>query len=287
MKVITEPTVTVVAKTQFLGHPQYKIPSDGDSAIKLCAFAAKGCYDSYGEKGRANSENQSSILEHRHGSVLEHYNITVYIEGISRALSLELNRHRTLSISQRSTRYTKEDDAAIVLEPYYADIWDTYDLSWDESTHKLILPKEHATFAATDGGMTLLQTLPKDLAIMYEYIYDCDKSIEAYVKQVDKLMALNPFNLRGFELRKWARGKARNILPHSVETRATYTANIRAWRWIIESRSESHAEPEIRRLAHFLLKELRATCPFYFEDFKLVSTASHHLPEYKPLHSKV
>ena len=108
MHIITEPKVTVVAKQVFIGHPDYLIPPDGDDATKLGAFAAKGCYDSFGENGRANVKNQEAILEHAHGSVLEHINFTLFVEGITRGLSLESNRHRQLAVSQRSTRYTAE-----------------------------------------------------------------------------------------------------------------------------------------------------------------------------------
>src|ERR1035437_8780686 len=126
MKVIIAPKVTLVAKQVFLGHPDYEIPDDGNDAVKIGAFAAKCCYDSTGKNGRANETNQRQILEHLHGSVLEHITATLFIEGVTRALSLESNRHRQNAISQRSTRYTEEDASAIVLEPYYADIWNRH-----------------------------------------------------------------------------------------------------------------------------------------------------------------
>ena len=69
MKIITEPTVTVVGRMVFEEHPVYKIPVDGTDLERLGAFAAKGCYDSYGEKGRACIDNQREIIMHRHGSV--------------------------------------------------------------------------------------------------------------------------------------------------------------------------------------------------------------------------
>jgi thymidylate synthase (FAD) len=100
------------------------------------------------------------------------------------------------------------------------------------------------------------------------------------------LMKLNPGKLKGFALRKWARGKARNILPHALETRGTWTMNFRAWRWFIEVRSGRHAEPEIRRLAEKVLSVLRPIAPTYFDDFHL--TGIHDgIPEYAPTHSKI
>lgn len=237
MKIITEPKVTVISVPHFLEHPEYKIPADGDEITRLCAFAAKGCYDSYGENGRANEENQAAILEHRHGSVIEHVNIGVFIEGISRGLSLELNRHRQFSISQRSSRYVAEEDGAIVLDPYYA----------------MIINKDNPTL--------------EEASLLSQYVNALERSLAEYQMQVDQLIGLNPNKLSGFDLRKWARGKARNLLPHGLETRGTWTNNIRGWRWFIESRADVHAEAEIRRLAHHVYLALKEVAPFYFADY--------------------
>ena len=99
-------------------------------------------------------------------------------------------------------------------------------------------------------------------------------------------MEMNPYELEGFDLRKWARGKARNVLPHGIETRGTYTSNVRGWRWFIESRSDEHAETEIRSLANKVLLALREVAPLYFEDFN--SWEEHEdIPEWKPTYSKV
>lgn len=270
MQIITQPKVTVIAKQVFLGHPDYELPDDGSDAVKIGAFAAKGCYDSFGKEGRSNEKNQLAILEHQHGSVLEHITFTVYVEGISRALSLESNRHRQLAVSQRSTRYTAEEDAAVVLEPYFATLYEKYE-SWLTDPRKVDVTPEFNL---------------DEMNLLASHIASLEASFEAYQRDVAWLMKLNPLKLEGFELRKWARGKARNTLPHALETRITYTGNLRAWRWFIESRSDKHAEPEIRRLAHVLLETLRAEAPLYFEDFE-VSEVYDDIPVWVPKHRKV
>ena len=126
MRIITEPTVEVIAKSEFIGSTRFEIPDDGDSQTKIGAFAAKVCYDSNGKNGRANEQNQRAIIDHRHGSVMEHITVSLYITGITRGLTLELNRHRTFAISQRSTRYTAEEDASVVLDPFYATLYKKY-----------------------------------------------------------------------------------------------------------------------------------------------------------------
>jgi thymidylate synthase (FAD) len=249
MKIIREPRVCVVAATVFYGHPEYLLPGDGDNAVRLGAFAAKGCYDAFGTDGRSNHDNQARIIESGHGSVLEHFNVSLFIEGISRACSHEIVRHRAgFAYSQRSTRYTNEGDSAIVLDPYYA------------SLHNI------------DPLFT-------------EFLHETKAAIAAYEYQVEELINRNPLGFTGTELRKWARGKARNLLPHALETRMLMTGNLRAWRHFIEMRSERHAEAEIRRLADHVITALRGIAPFYFADYdeQLVDG----ILEYSTKHRKV
>lgn len=290
MKVILEPTVTVVSKVNFVEHPEYKVPDDGDNFIRLGAFAAKGCYDSFGEEGRANKDNQLALLEHRHGSVLEHLNITLFIEGITRGCSLELNRHRTFSISQRSTRYVAEEESAIVLEPFFARLFrelepkfDDFDNRFRAASHPT--PVELVKAQEKKGDDPLWRQLQNSRLLLQHLNSQC-KSVLDYQDQVEVLMEMNPYKLEGFDLRKWSRGKARNLLPHGIETRGTYTANVRGWRWFVESRSESHAETEIRSLANKVLLALREVAPLYFEDFETRET-HEDIPVWKPTYNKV
>ena len=242
MKIWTEPKITCISKPVFFEHPDYKLPNDGDNVTRLGTFAAKGCYKSFGVNGRPCEENQRALIEHGHGSVLEHINFGFYIEGISRALTLEMNRHRHLAISQESTRYVNEENSGIVLEPYLAALYHRSDNGWVD-----------------DDEAILLQ----------EHIASSQANIESYQGQVEILLDLNPLNLEGFHLLKWARGKARNVLPHNLETKVTYTGNLRAWRHFIESRSSRHAEPEIRRLASAMYDILLELAPLYFEDYEV------------------
>ena len=282
MKVISDSKVELVGHTTFVEHSEYDVPADGVEIERLGAFAAKGCYDSYGIDGRACVENQQEVIEHLHGSVLEHSTATIFIEGVTRALSLELNRHRPFAISQRSTRFTKEEDSAIVLEPYYAEVWNKYDLYWNDSVDAICTTREGGRLASMVWD---LKSNP-ELELVIDFINAAYDSVFCYGEQVEGLIAMNPLQLEGFGLRKWARGKARNILPHALETRGTYTANFRAWRWFIEVRSSRHAEPEIRRLAEKVYAVLKPLAPVYFADFQLKEIVDG-IPEYAPKHHKV
>jgi len=272
MRIITEPTVELISRTEFLGSTTFDIPEDGDQYTRLGSFAAKVCYDSKGKAGRPNVENQRAVLEHRHGSVLEHINFGLYITGVTRGLTLELNRHRSFAISQRSTRYTAEEDASIVLDPYYTSLYTKYG-------HFTSAPVEDDISGVEDCNMGELRLLDGHLTSLRD-------SFNAYRNEVERLTTLNPNNLSGFELRKWCRGKARNLLPHSLESRGVWTNNVRGWRWFIESRSDAHAEPEIRRLADRVLCVLYKEAPLYFGDFSSSHTVDG-IPVWIPTYHKV
>lgn len=70
-----------------------------DTEQLLVEFAGRICYASFGSsQGRkATKEYIDNILKHRHFSVLEHYNLTMLITGVSRSLTHELVRHRHFS----------------------------------------------------------------------------------------------------------------------------------------------------------------------------------------------
>ena len=61
-------------------------------------------------------------LESGHGSPIEHVSMTFAIEGISRACSHQIVRHRLASYSQQSQRYVAESDMEYILPPAIAKI---------------------------------------------------------------------------------------------------------------------------------------------------------------------
>lgn len=93
---------------------------------KVCATAAGTC-----TSARIPEEPGFKALRHAissgHESVLEHANFTFAIEGISRACSHQLVRHRIASYSQQSQRYVKMDDFDIVTPQSIKDNMDAWD----------------------------------------------------------------------------------------------------------------------------------------------------------------
>ena len=86
--------------------------------IETIAKIASICYDS-------DPKNPTGLVKHLyrngHHSVFEHIYFTFKIEGISRACSHQLVRHRMCSFTQRSQRYCSEDGFRAVLPPSIDD----------------------------------------------------------------------------------------------------------------------------------------------------------------------
>ena len=82
------------------------------NAIETIAQIASICYDS-------DPKNPMGLVKHLyrngHHSVFEHICFTFKIEGISRACSHQLVRHRHCSFTQRSQRYCSEDNFSYVM----------------------------------------------------------------------------------------------------------------------------------------------------------------------------
>lgn len=99
-------------------------PSD---IIRLAYSAARTCYSAKNIEGiwddsiTKNNEEMlklvRDVLSSGHHSVLEHIKFTIAIDGISRATSHQLVRHRIASYSQQSQRYVDATSPMYVIPP--------------------------------------------------------------------------------------------------------------------------------------------------------------------------
>ena len=78
-----------------------------DKPIETIAKIASICYDS---TPKDPMKLVKHLYDNGHHSVFEHIYFTFKIEGISRACSHQLVRHRMCSFTQRSQRYCKESE---------------------------------------------------------------------------------------------------------------------------------------------------------------------------------
>ena len=127
--------------------------SDGDI---LAEFAGRSCYQSFNRpnpKTAKNGDYLANILRQGHESVLEHSSATFYIEGVSRALTHELIRHRHLSYSQLSQRFVDESESEIVVPPALAK-----EVSSESGMNML----DESWFEASSWYKSIVQTLTAD-----------------------------------------------------------------------------------------------------------------------------
>lgn len=129
MQIISTPRVTLVSRPLFYNPPHLPFqPSNESGAQDLAEFGGRLCYMSFGTgeidghktvTGRANvREYFANIRKQKHGSVLEHANFSLLVEGVSRSLTHELVRHRAgFAYSQLSQRFVEASNVAFVLPP--------------------------------------------------------------------------------------------------------------------------------------------------------------------------
>src|SRR5204863_1583921 len=116
-----EPVVTLLARPSFVEPTHLPVTWMGESTDgeRLAEFAGRLCYMSQANPAkRQTREYLENIKKQGHGSVLEHANYSLLLEGVSRSLTHELVRHRAgFAYSPLSQRYVDESQANFVVPP--------------------------------------------------------------------------------------------------------------------------------------------------------------------------
>ena len=235
--ILRAPRVTVLSRPAFTEPEHLPVQWLGESTDgeRLAEFAGRLCYMSQrNPAGRNTREYLGNIKKQGHGSVLEHANFSLLLEGVSRSLTHELVRHRAgFAYSQLSQRYVDESAACFVMPP----------------------------------------AIMGDVALEAAWTAQMASALEAYVALVDQLMHRYAWVDDKVHRRKMAREAARGVLPNSTETKIVVTGNARAWRTMLELRASEAAEFEIRRLAIAVLRVMQAEAPAFFDDFELYTAS--------------
>jgi len=141
--------------------------SSTPGAERLCASAAHSCYSDRPaselmEEWDEKATWLSAPLASGHRSVIEHASYTFSVEGVSRALTHQLVRHRLASFSQMSQRYVSQSDAEYVTPDSIAndpDLKERYDglmrRIWDDYRELLEkVPAEDARYVLPNACAT-------------------------------------------------------------------------------------------------------------------------------------
>lgn len=207
---------------------------------KLLACAAKLCYSSvtidelYDGLTPEKTKSFVNMLESiGHESPIEHISFTFGIEGISRACSHQLVRHRIASYSQQSQRYVSMDNFEYVIPPEIAN---------DEISKQM--------FKKT-----------------------MQNSLEAYNQLADTLTGryTDEYISNGIDLkaakskaRKRAQEDARFVLPNACTTSIIVTMNARSLMNFFRHRCCNRAQWEIKAVADEMLKLVLKLAPTLF-----------------------
>jgi len=229
----SEPVLTLLSRPSFAAPDHLAVTWIGESTdgARLAEFAGRLCYMSQHNPAKRQTRDYiENIKKQGHGSVLEHANYSILLEGVSRSLTHELVRHRAgFAYSQLSQRYVDESQASFVIPPAIVG---------DEEL-------ETAWRTQIEGAQSTYVGLVAQLMERYGWVAD----------KVHR--------------RKMAREAARAVLPNATETKVVVTANARAWRTMLELRTSEGAELEIRRMAIAVLRVLEREAPGFFSDFEI------------------
>ena len=205
----------------------------GDSELVVEA-AGRVCYMSFGEKQyrKTTQEYISNILHQGHDSVLEHASFTILVDGLTRALSHQLVRHRIgFAYSQLSQQYHDESHAEFA-QPYGLDEnpelkaqW----LQWCTATR-----------------------------VMHERLRTATLNLPAAA------------HLSSKEQQRHSRSMARSVLPNATCTTIMITGNARAWRHLLSVRGDIAGDIEMRDYCFSVYQLLLNAAPSLFSDFEIV-----------------
>ena len=164
------------------------------------------------EMNDANIKRTRSLLKNRHTSPFEHSGMTVFVDT-SVAIAAQWMRHRTLSYSQLSQRYTKRGDAEYYVPP---------------ASHVRRQVGKPGAYSFEDAP-ELVEPAQGLMTMVYGV---CQ---EAYLKLCDMGVA---------------KELARFVLPQGVDTRFYATGSLKNWLDFLALRAHPEAQLEIRELAY-------------------------------------
>ncbi|MBR4622329.1 MAG: FAD-dependent thymidylate synthase [Ruminococcus sp.] len=208
---------------------------------RTVATAAKLCYSSSDitslHEGLTDDKIASFVdmlATIGHESVMEHASFTFGIEGVSRACTHQLVRHRIASYSQKSQRYVNENGFEFITPPAVEELPEAKAL-FDEQMQNLVESYEKLADMLTEKHKA-------------EFVSEGMEEKEAESKA-----------------RKLANEDARFLLPNACETKIVVTMNVRSLFNFFRHRCCNRAQWEIRAVADEMLRLCCSVAPNIFK----------------------
>lgn len=228
------------------------------------AMAAKLCYaksDIDTIKEGLTEEKTGAFVdmlaEIGHESPIEHASFTFGIEGISRACSHQIVRHRIASYSQQSQRYVDGRAFEFVVPPSVAENAELL-----EKYNRAIELEQKAYVEVRDALMvqSIKKYIDENIGVKSQLSNIDSKSdaeIIAEFKEIDKK--------RCSSFEKLANEDARFILPNACTTKIICTFNARSLMNFFAHRCCNRAQWEIRDVAQQMLSLVKPIAPHIFK----------------------
>lgn len=234
--------------------PVVKILAHTPDAEKVVAMAAKLCYsasDITNIKDGLDEDNTSRFInmlsDLGHGSPFEHASFTFGIEGISRACSHQLVRHRIASYSQQSQRYVDGTKFEFVTPPEIEKNERAY-----EAYKKVIDMQSEAYKEIRD-------------ALAVGYIKEVKPELNGSDEEILNAFKAEDKNKYNSFIKK-ANEDARFVLPNACTTKIICTFNVRSLSNFFAHRCCNRAQWEIREVAEQMLLECLKVAPNLFKN---------------------
>lgn len=235
---------------------------------KVVAQAGKLCYSAVGVDEITQKLTEEEIARYvnmlaniGHESPLEHVSFTFAIEGISRACTHQIVRHRIASYSQQSQRYVKLEQFEYIIPPaieknpeakrIFIETMERDQKAYDELVDLLledILIDKHAA----DYGSCIREILKENPDVAPDRSKVLDLYAEKFLKEYRKA-------------EKQAIEDARYVFPNACETKIVITMNARSLLHFFNVRCCNRAQWEIREMATEMLKECKKIAPALFK----------------------
>ena len=222
-----------------------KSRNDGCNGSKTLLLTVRNIKDGLTEEKTADFIDMLASIGH--GSPFEHASFTFGIEGISRACSHQLVRHRIASYSQQSQRYVDGTKFDFVTPPEIA--------------------KNEKALAAYNKVIEMQSKAYSEVrdALVAGYIREatgnCDDNDE---EVIENYRNENKAKFNAFV--KKANEDARFILPNASTTKIVCTFNARSLENFFAHRCCNRAQWEIRDVAEQMLKQCLEVAPHLFKN---------------------
>jgi thymidylate synthase (FAD) len=171
------------------------------NADAVCAAAGRSCYSeepAHDLLGTGDPEKSlGRIVGMGHHSVIEHASFTFSVEGVSRALTHQLVRHRIASFSQQSQRYVSMKDATYVTPHTISEdpererlFGETMDAIWD-AYNKLVesgVPAEDARYLLPNGCTTNITITMNARELLHFFSLRCCTRAQWEIREMAEAM---------------------------------------------------------------------------------------------------